>query len=107
MMNNFDFVIGKQIEDEVKKQLAEAKPKEIIKETTIIRENLEDSLKCYTVKETSKFLGINEQDVRKLIKFGELKAIKFRSLKIPAIELNRFLESSIGKDFTKILGREF
>ena len=105
MMNNFDFFINRQIQEEVAKQLAEAKPKEIIKETTVIKENLEDSLKCYTVKETSKFLGINEQDVRKLIAAGELKAIKFRSLKVPATELNRFLSNSTGKDFKDILGQ--
>lgn len=105
MMNNFDFFINRQIQEEVARQLAETKPKEIVKETTVIKENLEDSLKCYTVKETSKFLGINEQDVRKLIAAGELKAIKFRSLKVPATELNRFLSNSTGKDFTHILGQ--
>lgn len=104
MMNNFDFFINRQIQEEVARQLAETKPKEIVKETTVIKENLEDSLKCYTVKETSKFLGINESDVRKLINAGELKSIKFRSIKVPAIELNRFLTNSTGKDFTDILG---
>lgn len=37
MMNNFDFFINRQIQEEVAKQLAEAKPKEIIKETTVIK----------------------------------------------------------------------
>ena len=69
MTNNFDVFLSQQIEHEVKKQISEAKPKEIIKETTIIKENLEDSLRVYSVKEVSKFLGISEQDVRKLIKF--------------------------------------
>lgn len=104
MTNNFDVFLSQQIEHEVKKQISEAKPKEIIKETTIIKENLEDSLRCYTVKEVSKFIGIAESDVRKLIVSGELKAIKFRSIKIPAIELERFLQNSTGKDFTGILG---
>lgn len=104
MTNNFDVFLSQQIEHEVKKQISEAKPKEIIKETTIIKENLEDSLRVYSVKEVSKFLGISEQDVRKLIKFGELRAIKFRSIKVPAIELERFLQNSTGKDFTGILG---
>lgn len=104
MTNNFDVFLSRQIESEVKKQISEAKPKEIIKETTIIKENLEDSLKCYTVKEVSKFIGIAESDVRKLIVSGELRAIKFRSIKVPAIELERFLQNSTGKDFTGILG---
>lgn len=104
MTNNFDVFLSQQIEHEVKKQISEAKPKEIIKETTIIKENLEDSLRCYTVKEVSKFIGIAESDVRKLIVSGELKAIKFRSIKVPAIELERFLQNSTGKDFTGILG---
>lgn len=104
MMNNFDVFLTQQIENEVKRQLAEAKPKEIVKETTIVKENLEDSLKCYTVKEVSKFIGIGESDVRKLIASGELKAIKFRTIKVPAIELYRFLQDSTGKDFTDILG---
>lgn len=104
MTNNFDVFLSQQIEHEVKKQISEAKPKEIIKETTIIKENLEDSLKCYTVKEVSKFIGIAESDVRKLIVSGELRAIKFRSIKVPAIELERFLQNSTGKDFTGILG---
>jgi len=104
MANNFDVFLAQQIQEEVTRQLAEAKPKEIIKETTVIKENLEDSLKCYTVKEVSKFIGINEQDIRKLISSGELKAIKFRSTKVPAIELYRFLQDSTGKDFTDILG---
>ena len=104
MTNNFDVFLSQQIENEVKKQILEAKPKEIIKETTIIKENLEDSLKCYTVKEVSKFIGIAESDVRKLIVSGELRAIKFRSIKVPAIELERFLQNSTGRDFTGILG---
>lgn len=104
MTNNFDVFLSQQIENEVKKQISEAKPKEIIKETTIIKENLEDSLKCYTVKEVSKFIGIAESDVRKLIVSGELRAIKFRSIKVPAIELERFLQNSTGRDFTGILG---
>lgn len=104
MTNNFDVFLSQQIENEVKKQISEAKPKEIIKETTIIKENLEDSLRCYTVKEVSKFIGIAESDVRKLIVSGELRAIKFRSIKVPAIELERFLQNSTGKDFTGILG---
>lgn len=104
MTNNFDVFLSQQIEHEVKKQISEAKPKEIIKETTIIKENLEDSLRCYTVKEVSKFIGIAESDVRKLIVSGELKAIKFRTIKVPAIELERFLQNSTGKDFTGILG---
>ena len=104
MTNNFDVFLSQQIENEVKKQISEAKPKEIIKETTITKENLEDSLKCYTVKEVSKFIGIAESDVRKLIVSGELRAIKFRSIKVPAIELERFLQNSTGRDFTGILG---
>ena len=104
MTNNFDFFINKQIQEEVAKQISEAKPKEIIKETTIVKENLEDSLRCYTVKEVSKFIGIGESDVRKLIAKGELKAIKFRSLKVPAIELYRFLQENVERDFADILG---
>lgn len=104
MTNNFDVFLTQQIKEEVTKQLAEAKPKEIVKETTIVKENLEDSLRCYTVKEVSKFIGIGESDVRKLIASGELKAIKFRTIKVPAIMLDKFLQDSAGRDFTDILG---
>lgn len=104
MMNNFDMFLSQQIKNEVQKQISEVKQKETIVKETIIKENLEDSLRCYTVKEVSKFIGIGEIDVRKLIASGELKAIKFRSTKIPACELERFLQNSTGKDFTDILG---
>ncbi len=104
MLNNFDILLSQQIKNEVQKQISETKPQQVLKETTIIKENLEDSLRCYTVKEVSKFIGINEQDVRKLIASGVLKAIKFRSMKVPASELDRFLQSSTGEDFTDILG---
>lgn len=104
MINNFDNLLSQQIKIEVKKQIEEVKPKKTIVKETIIKENLEDSLRCYTVKEVSKFIGINEQDVRKLIASGVLKAIKFRSVKVPASELDRFLQNSTGKDFTDILG---
>ena len=104
MTNNFDVFLTQQIKEEVTKQLAEAKPKEIVKETTIIKENLEDSLKCLTVKQVSKFIGIGESDVRKLINAGALKAIKFRTIKVPAIELYRFLQDNVERDFTDVLG---
>ena len=104
MTNNFDVFLTQQIKEEVTKQLAEAKPKEIVKETTIIKENLEDSLKWITVKQVCKFIGIGESDVRKLINAGALKAIKFRTIKVPAIELYRFLQDNVERDFTDVLG---
>lgn len=104
MLNNFDVLLSQQIQQEVQRQIAEIKPKETIVKETIIKENLEDSLKCYSVEEVARnFLHIETVSVRKLIEAGELKAIKFKGLKIPASELLRFLQENAGRDFTDIL----
>lgn len=104
MLNNFDVLLSQQIQQEVQRQIAEIKPQIIVKEKEIIKENLEDSLKCYSVEEVARnFLHIETVSVRKLIESGELKAIKFKGLKIPASELLRFLQENAGRDFTDIL----
>lgn len=104
MLNNFDVLLSQQIQQEVQRQIAEIKPQIIVKEKEVIKENLEDSLKCYSVEEVARnFLHIETVSVRKLIEAGELKAIKFKGLKIPASELLRFLQENAGRDFTDIL----
>lgn len=106
MMNSFDAYIQVEIQRQVDERVKELQPKIIIKEKETIKENLEDSLRCYSVEEVARqFLHIETASVRKLIKAGELNAIKFSSkgLKIPANELQRFLTENAGRDFTDIL----
>jgi len=59
-------------------------------------------LELFTVSEVSKLLKVNNTYVYKLIKTGYLKALKLGSLKVPDSELKRFIDFSIGKDFSDL-----
>lgn len=60
------------------------------------------NLELFTVSEVSKLLKVNNTYVYKLIKTGYLKALKLGSLKVPDSELKRFIDFSIGKDFSDL-----
>lgn len=60
------------------------------------------NLELLTVSEVSKLLKVNNTYVYKLIKIGYLKALKLGSLKVPDTELERFINFSIGKDFSNL-----
>ncbi len=59
-------------------------------------------MELFTVSEVSKLLKVNNTYVYKLIKTGYLKALKLGSLKVPDSELKRFIDFSIGKDFSDL-----
>lgn len=107
MLNNFnlDTYIQAEIQRQVEKQISELQPKEVIKEREIIKENLEDQLKLYSVKDLSKMWHLSETTIRKLIAKGYLRAIKFsaQGLKISPMEVARFIKEYEGKDFEKLL----
>lgn len=107
MLNNFnlDTYIQSEIQRQVEKQISELQPKEVIKEREIIKENLEDQLKLYSVKDLSKMWHLSETTIRKLIAKGYLRAIKFsaQGLKISPMEVARFIKEYEGKDFEKLL----
>ena len=108
MINNFDFnnFIKSEVQRQVDERVKELQPKVIIKEKETIKENLEDSLKCYSPEEVArKFLHIEVASVRKLIRVGELNAIKFnnKGLKVSAGEIQLFLNENVGRDFTELL----
>lgn len=51
------------------------------------------SRRAFKIRETSEMLGVSELTVRRLIKRGELKAIrKLRHVLIPLSEVDRFLD---------------
>ncbi|WP_455544052.1 helix-turn-helix domain-containing protein [Intestinibacter sp.] len=102
-LNSMDKMLNQVIDNMINDKIEALRPKETIIKETVIRENIEDSLKLYSVKEANEFLGIGENNIRRLIENGQLKAIKFKSLKISALELQRFLNESAGQDFTAML----
>ena len=55
-----------------------------------------------TIKEVSKILKVNVSFVYSLIKKGHLQALKLGSMKITNTELERFISSAIGNDFTDL-----
>ena len=59
-------------------------------------------MELFTVSEVSKLLKVNNTYVYKLIKTGYLKALKLGPLKVPDSELKRFIDFSIGKDFSDL-----
>jgi hypothetical protein len=61
---------------------------------------LKDAL--YTVKETSKILKVGIHKVYDLIDNGLLIPLKLGSLKIPAMQLDKFILDHIGKDLTDL-----
>ena len=49
----------------------------------------------YTVTEVAKMLKVNRNFVYKLIKDGELEAVKIGSIKVRKEALNRYIESNV------------
>ena len=79
--------------------------KKIINET--IKERLSEESKyqvelLYTVKETSKILKVGIHKVYDLIDNGLLLPLKLGSLKIPAVQLEKFIADYTGKDLTDL-----
>lgn len=52
----------------------------------------------FTVPKVAEIIGSNKEYVRKLIKSGELRAIKLGGIKVTSMELVRFLTENAGKD---------
>ena len=77
----------------------------IIKEKEIIKENMDEQLKLYSVADVAKLWHIEQSKIRKLIQIGEIRAIKFskQGLKITAKELQRFLDENENNDFSNLL----
>lgn len=59
-------------------------------------------MELLTIKEVSKRLKMNTTDTYKLIKSGNLQALKLGSLKVTSYELERFIREATGKDFTDL-----
>lgn len=59
-------------------------------------------MQLYTIKEVSKILKMNITDTYKLIKSGNLQALKLGSLKVSSYELERFIREASGKDFSNL-----
>ena len=59
-------------------------------------------MELFTIKEESKRLKMNTSDTYKLIKSGNLQALKLGSLKVASYELERFIREATGKDFTDL-----
>lgn len=55
-----------------------------------------------TINEAAEATTIGREKLRTLIKKGYIKAINIGGLKIPCTELERFLQDSLGKDFSDI-----
>lgn len=55
-----------------------------------------------TIKDVSKILKVNVSFVYDLIKKGHLQALKLGSMKITNVELDRFILSASGSDFTDL-----
>ena len=96
--------IEAEIQKRIEKKISELQPKEIIKEKEIIRENIDEQLKLYSVADIAKLWHIEQSKIRKLIEIGELKSIKFskQGLKVTTKELKRFLEENEGRNFEEI-----
>lgn len=58
-----------------------------------VREVVEPYKPLYTVKEASRVLMINADDVRKYIKAGKLPALLLGSTKIRGVDLERFINN--------------
>ena len=59
-------------------------------------------MELLTIREVSKRLKMNTSDTYKLIKSGNLQALKLGSLKVTSYELERFIREATGKDFTDL-----
>ena len=59
-------------------------------------------MELFTIREVSKRLKMNTSDTYKLIKSGNLQALKLGSLKVTSYELERFIREATGKHFTDL-----
>ena len=59
-------------------------------------------MELFTIREVSKRLKMNTSDTYKLIKSGNLQALKLGSLKVTSYELERFIREATGQDFTDL-----
>lgn len=59
-------------------------------------------MELLTVQQVAKKLKVNKNTVYRLIKKGYITALKLGSLKVATTEVDRFIEFSIGKDFTDL-----
>lgn len=59
-------------------------------------------LELLTIKEVSAKLKVNKNTVYNLIKSGHIIALKLGALKITDKELDRFIESTTGKDYSDL-----
>lgn len=59
-------------------------------------------MELFTIREVAKRLKMNTSDTYKLIKSGNLQALKLGSLKVTSYELERFIREATGKDFTDL-----
>ena len=59
-------------------------------------------MELLTIKDVSKKLKMNTSDTYKLIKSGNLQALKLGSLKVSSYELERFIREATGKDFSDL-----
>lgn len=59
-------------------------------------------MELFTIREVSKRLKMNTSDTYKLIKSGNLQALKLGSLKVSSYELERFIRDATGKDFSDL-----
>ena len=59
-------------------------------------------MELLTVQQVAKKLKVNKNTVYRLIKKGYIPALKLGSLKVATKEVDRFIEFSIGKDFTDL-----
>ena len=55
-------------------------------------------MELLTIKDVSKKLKMNTTDTYKLIKSGNLQALKLGSLKVSSYELERFIREATGKE---------
>lgn len=54
----------------------------------------------YTIQELADVLKTSRRTATQLVKSGLIHAIKIGSTKVPAKEVDRFLEANVGKDLT-------
>lgn len=56
-----------------------------------------------TVAETAKVLKTNTNTVYKLIREGQLQALKLGKLKVPIFEIDRFIRDNLGQDLSEYI----
>ena len=76
--------------------------KELIKKVREDDENIFEYVepKVYTVKEAAKLLQVGINRVYELINSGALKVIRLGYIKVPAVEIDNFIERYTGKDLS-------